>query len=169
MAAAAVAAAGIFNPAEAIPGLVPGAQGNAGRRHRSRADDGGDQRRERRSAPATPTSASAATGTFVFTREQQIVQTADTDSIGAGVRALVDGTWGFAATKILTKDGVAAAAREAVAIAKANRIARDQPVVARAGAGISQRDVEERLHDRSVHDSDRAEAPTCCSRRTRRR
>jgi TldD protein len=65
---------------------------------------------------------------FVFTREQQIVTTADTDSIGAGVRALVDGTWGFAATKLLTRDGVAAAAREAVAIAKANRIARDQPV-----------------------------------------
>ena len=65
---------------------------------------------------------------FVFTREQQIVQTADTDSIGCGVRALVDGTWGFGATKILTPDGVARAAKEAVAIAKANRIARDQPV-----------------------------------------
>jgi TldD protein len=65
---------------------------------------------------------------FVITREQQIVQTADTDSVGAGVRALVDGTWGFGATKVLTKDGVVAAAREAVAIAKANRIARDQPV-----------------------------------------
>jgi TldD protein len=65
---------------------------------------------------------------FVFTREQQIVQTADVDDIGAGVRALVDGTWGFGATKTLTTDAVAAAAREAVAIAKANRIARDQPV-----------------------------------------
>src|SRR5688500_1081768 len=65
---------------------------------------------------------------FVFTREQQIVNTADTDSIGAGIRALVDGTWGFGATKTLTPDAVAAAAREAVAIAKANRIARDQPV-----------------------------------------
>ena len=65
---------------------------------------------------------------IVFTREQQIVQTADVDNVGAGVRALVDGTWGFGATKTLTKDGVAAAAKEAVAIAKANRIARDQPV-----------------------------------------
>ncbi|MFL5486665.1 MAG: TldD/PmbA family protein [Gemmatimonadaceae bacterium] len=65
---------------------------------------------------------------IVFTREQQIVNTADIDNIGAGVRALVDGTWGFGATKTLTTDGVAAAAREAVAIAKANRIARDQPV-----------------------------------------
>jgi len=65
---------------------------------------------------------------IVFTREQQIVNTADTDNIGAGVRTLVDGTWGFGATKTLTPDGVAAATREAVAIAKANRIARDQPV-----------------------------------------
>jgi TldD protein len=65
---------------------------------------------------------------IVFTREQQIVNTADVDNIGTGVRALVDGTWGFGATKTLTPDGVAAAAREAVAIAKANRIARDQPV-----------------------------------------
>src|SRR4051812_2012049 len=65
---------------------------------------------------------------IVFTREQQIVNTADIDNIGAGVRALVDGTWGFGATRNLTADGVAAAAREAVAIAKANRIARDQPV-----------------------------------------
>jgi TldD protein len=66
---------------------------------------------------------------FVFTREQQIQNVVDTDSMGCGIRALVDGTWGFAATRLLTKDGVAAAAREAVAIAKANRVARDRPVV----------------------------------------
>ncbi|HEY4671638.1 MAG TPA: TldD/PmbA family protein [Gemmatimonadaceae bacterium] len=65
---------------------------------------------------------------FVFTREQQIVNTVDTDSLGAGVRALVDGTWGFGATETLTTDGVAAAAKEAVAIARANRVARDQLV-----------------------------------------
>jgi TldD protein len=64
---------------------------------------------------------------FVATRERQITETADTDSIGAGVRALVDGTWGFAATDLLTTDGVAAAAREAVVIAKANRLARARP------------------------------------------
>ncbi|MEO6209552.1 MAG: TldD/PmbA family protein [Gemmatimonadaceae bacterium] len=66
---------------------------------------------------------------FVFTREQQIQNVIDTDSMGCGVRALVDGTWGFAATRLLTKDGVSAAAKEAVAIAKANRSARDRPVV----------------------------------------
>ncbi|HUF27435.1 MAG TPA: TldD/PmbA family protein [Gemmatimonadaceae bacterium] len=65
---------------------------------------------------------------FVQTREQQIVNVIDTDSIGCGVRALVDGTWGFAATRTLTADAVAGAAREAVAIAKANRAARDRPI-----------------------------------------
>ncbi len=65
---------------------------------------------------------------FVFTREQQIQNVVDTDSIGCGVRALVDGTWGFAATRTLTTEGVAAAAREAVAIAKANKPAQGKPV-----------------------------------------
>ena len=65
---------------------------------------------------------------FVFTREQQIQNVVDTDTIGIGVRALVDGTWGFAATRHLTKDGAASAAKEAVAIARASRVARDRSV-----------------------------------------
>src|SRR3954466_3445887 len=131
MAAAAIAATGAFNPAQAMSGFVatPGAK-------EMPADD---TIRELLMAAITTAKSAGASysdvrigryrNSIVFTREQQIVQTADTDSIGAGVRALVDGTWGFGATKVLTKDGVAAAAREAVAIAKANRIARDQPVV----------------------------------------
>ena len=35
----------------------------------------------------------------IFTREQQIVNVVDQDSMGCGVRALVDGTWGFSATR----------------------------------------------------------------------
>ena len=65
---------------------------------------------------------------FVFTREQQIQNVVDTDTIGIGVRALVDGTWGFAATRHLTKDGAASAAKEAVAIARASKVARDRGV-----------------------------------------
>src|SRR5688500_18031766 len=64
---------------------------------------------------------------FIVTREQQIINVVDTDSIGCGVRALVDGTWGFGATRTLTSDGVAAAAGEAVAIATASRTAGDRP------------------------------------------
>jgi TldD protein len=65
---------------------------------------------------------------FVQTREQQIVNVADTDSIGAGVRALVDGTWGFAATRLMTKDAISDAAKKAVAVAKATRVGRDRAV-----------------------------------------
>jgi TldD protein len=65
---------------------------------------------------------------FVFTREQQIQNVVDTETFGCGVRTLVDGTWGFSATQKMTKQGVADAARNAVAIAKANRVARDQAI-----------------------------------------
>src|ERR1035437_7395555 len=81
---------------------------------------------------------------FVVTREHQIVNVVDTDTLGCGVRALVDGCWGFAATRYLTTASVIAAAREAVAIAKANRVARDPRV------GAPERDVEERVPHRSV-------------------
>ncbi|MBA2706607.1 MAG: TldD/PmbA family protein [Gemmatimonadaceae bacterium] len=128
MAAAAVAAAGVLNPAYAMSSAPAGALEMPP----------AETVKELMAAALSAARSAGATysdvrigryrNSFVFTREQQIVNTADTDSIGAGVRALVDGTWGFGATKVLTADGVAAAAREAVAIAKANRIARDQPV-----------------------------------------
>ena len=58
----------------------------------------------------------------VSTRERQIVNVSEADTMGVGVRVLVDGTWGFGATRSLTRDGASAAAREAVAIARANRL-----------------------------------------------
>ena len=62
------------------------------------------------------------------TREQQVTNVSDTDTIGCGVRVLVDGTWGFSATRSLTKEGVGRAAQRAVSLAKANRVARDRLV-----------------------------------------
>ncbi len=62
------------------------------------------------------------------TREQQVTGVGDTDTIGIGVRVLVDGTWGFSATHALTKDGAARAAKQAVSLAKANRVAQDRLV-----------------------------------------
>ena len=59
---------------------------------------------------------------FVITREQQIVNVVDTDNLGVGVRVLVNGTWGFGASRDLTKTGVVAATREALAIARANAL-----------------------------------------------
>ena len=56
----------------------------------------------------------------VSTREQQVTGASSRQSYGLGVRALVGGAWGFSATAILTRQSVAAAAREASAIAAAN-------------------------------------------------
>ncbi len=58
----------------------------------------------------------------VSTREQQILNIAESDTLGVGVRVLVAGTWGFGATRDLSRDGIARATREALAIAKANRV-----------------------------------------------
>jgi TldD protein len=67
-------------------------------------------------------------GNSIQTRERQVTDVVDTDTMGCGVRVLVDGCWGFCATEDLTKPGVGRAAQEAVAIAKANRIARDRRI-----------------------------------------
>lgn len=64
-------------------------------------------------------------------REQMITQVQSSESYGINVRALVGGSWGFSATQVLTRDAVAAMAREAVAIATANNeVAPSQTVMA---------------------------------------
>ena len=67
----------------------------------------------------------------VSTREQQMTNVSKSDSYGIGVRALVGGSWGFSATRDVSRDAVAAAGREAAAIAAANdRIAPSETVLA---------------------------------------
>ncbi len=48
---------------------------------------------------------------------------ADTESMGMGIRVLVDGGWGFAATDDLTPAGIEKAIAKARAIAKASTLA----------------------------------------------
>src|SRR5918993_1076994 len=64
----------------------------------------------------------------LVTREAQVESVTNTESLGIGIRVLAKGTWGFAATKDLTADSVAAAARQAVAIARANAAFQAEPV-----------------------------------------
>jgi TldD protein len=64
----------------------------------------------------------------VNTRERQITGVSDSESYGLGVRALVNGSWGFAATSSMNKDGVVKAAREAARIAKAAKGVQKRPV-----------------------------------------
>ena len=65
---------------------------------------------------------------FVSARERKIQGIGGSESYGAGVRVIANGTWGFAATNVVTPDGIAAAARNAVAIARANAKFQTEPV-----------------------------------------
>lgn len=64
----------------------------------------------------------------VNTRERQITGVSDAESYGLGVRALVNGSWGFAATSTMSVEGVVKAAREAARLAKAARTVQKRPV-----------------------------------------
>jgi TldD protein len=65
---------------------------------------------------------------FVITREDKVQNVVNTESIGAGVRVIANGTWGFAATSDLSNAAIAKAAQQAVAIAKANAKSQTKPV-----------------------------------------
>ncbi|HJR62547.1 MAG TPA: TldD/PmbA family protein [Gemmatimonadaceae bacterium] len=64
----------------------------------------------------------------IFTREQRVQAINDNETFGFGVRVLVDGAWGFAASRDLTRDEVARIARQAADQARANRAAMIRPV-----------------------------------------
>ena len=65
---------------------------------------------------------------FIFTRDRRVTNIVNTEDFGFGVRVIVDGTWGFASSSAVTKDDVAAIARQAVGIARANKSINTDPV-----------------------------------------
>jgi TldD protein len=65
---------------------------------------------------------------FVSSREAKIQNVTYTESYGAGVRVIANGTWGFAASSEVTVDSIARTARDAVAVAKANAKLQTEPV-----------------------------------------
>ena len=65
---------------------------------------------------------------FVVTREDKVQNVVNTESTGVGVRVIANGAWGFAATRDMSPNAVAGAARKATAIAKANSRLQDKPV-----------------------------------------
>lgn len=65
---------------------------------------------------------------FLFTRDRRVQNIVNTEDFGFGVRVIVDGTWGFASSSAVTRDDVAAITRQAVGIAKANKIVNTDPV-----------------------------------------
>jgi TldD protein len=58
----------------------------------------------------------------ITTREQQVQNVSRSTSYGFGVRVLVNGAWGFAASNLVEPAAARTAAEQAVAIAKANAI-----------------------------------------------
>ena len=65
----------------------------------------------------------------VATREDRVTNLSDSDTMGFGVRVLVNGAWGFAASRDLVRNEVQRVARTAAAQARANRRAMQRPVV----------------------------------------
>ena len=64
----------------------------------------------------------------IRTREDRIQGISNSESYGFGVRVLVDGTWGFAASHRLTKNNVADITMRALDIARANRVVQRIPI-----------------------------------------
>jgi TldD protein len=64
----------------------------------------------------------------ISTRERQITGFEDSETFGFGVRVLVDGSWGFGASRDVTVPEVERIARQSVAQARANRAVQREPV-----------------------------------------
>jgi TldD protein len=62
------------------------------------------------------------------TKHGQVGTLAESESYGIGIRVIARGSWGFASTDRLTRQGIAACAAEAVAIAKASALAKRHDV-----------------------------------------
>jgi TldD protein len=65
---------------------------------------------------------------YITTRDLNVESVTNTESSGVGVRVIAGGAYGFAATNAMTPDAVANAARQAVAIARANARLQTEPV-----------------------------------------
>jgi TldD protein len=62
------------------------------------------------------------------TKNRKVSYAASSESLGIGVRVLVDGSWGFAASDDLAREAVEHAAAQAVEIAKASARVKEHPV-----------------------------------------
>lgn len=75
---------------------------------------------------------------FVITRDAHVENVVNTESIGVGIRVIAGGAWGFAATNDMSTTGVATAAQQATAIAKANARNQTAPVQLAPTPGVGE-------------------------------
>ncbi len=64
----------------------------------------------------------------IVTREDKVQNVTNSESAGVGIRVIVNGAWGFAASNQSTAQGVATAVAQALAIARANAKIQTKPV-----------------------------------------
>ncbi|MDV3467281.1 TldD/PmbA family protein [Stenotrophomonas sp. C3(2023)] len=74
----------------------------------------------------------------VITRERLVQNVTNSESAGVGVRVIVDGAWGFAATHQRTPEQVVQAVGHAVAIARANARVQSRPVQLAPTPGVGE-------------------------------
>nr|WP_315254102.1 TldD/PmbA family protein [uncultured Duganella sp.] len=75
---------------------------------------------------------------FITTRDLNVENIVNTESSGIGVRVIANGAYGFCSTNVMTLDSVADAARQAVAIARANSKLQTEPVVLAPVKGVGE-------------------------------
>ena len=132
--AAAAAAAGLASPLIA-PGTAQAAQQAADARGQQPGDSTHRELALRAIDAAKAAGAeyadariSSARSQRIGTRERRVTGIGDSETFGFGVRVLVNGTWGFAASSDLTAEEVTRVAKQAVEQARANRVAMVKPV-----------------------------------------
>ena len=64
----------------------------------------------------------------ISTKNGEVGTLSESESLGIGIRVIANGSWGFASTDRLTREGVQACAAEAVAIAKASALAKVEDI-----------------------------------------
>src|SRR6266513_3149530 len=64
----------------------------------------------------------------IFTREERVQNVSRTQSFGFGVRVLVKGAWGFAASHLVTPQAVERLTAQAIEIARANGAYQRRPI-----------------------------------------
>ena len=90
-------------------------------------------------APLMPMYALPATCRSPFRQEKPVYKTlSNNESYGVGIRVIVQGTWGFAATSDVTKEGIVKCAARAVALAKANSKLQKEPVILAPQKGVGE-------------------------------
>ena len=72
----------------------------------------------------------------VFTRERRVQGVVDNETFGFGVRVLVNGAWGFAASSQVTPDEIVRVARQAARQAEASRNAQLRPIQLAPGGPV---------------------------------